>query len=185
MDVEAALAEFAADLPPGQRADALLAPPEPQLLDRLLADVRDSRRTTRHRRLYLVAAAVALIIAGPVVTALATSSSNGSTAVSATASGTAPAGVRAKVTMTDESWGTDLGLTLSGVHGPLSCKLVAVSSTGASQTATTWAVPDAGYGMPGMPKPLTVWGGTGFSRGQIDHFDVRTLDGRTLVSVKE
>jgi hypothetical protein len=182
--VESLLAEFAADVPAGQNAAALLAPPGPEPLDRLLERVRAHRRTAARRRLSLVAAAVVLVVAGPIVTAVAVGRHDAPPAVSATASArSAATGADATVAMTDEPWGTRIGLTLGGVHGPLECDLVAVSTSGARQTVATWAVPGPGYGVTGRPRPLTVEGGTGLPRDQIDHFVVRTLDGRTLLDV--
>ena len=181
-EARTALADFAADLPPERQRNVTPAPGAP-LLDRLLGEVRAARRASRRRQLYLVAAALVLIVGGPVVTA-AMSPGTGRPPAAAVVSATAPDGVHASVRMTDRSWGTDIGLTLSGLRGPLSCELVAVSRTGAAQTTSTWSVPGAGYGVPGNPVPFTVMGGTGFPRSQIDHFDVRTLDGHTLVTVK-
>lgn len=188
MGVEALLAEFAADAPAGRstadHAADLLAGPGPGLLDRLLDEVRATRRRTRRRRLCLVAAAVALIVAGPVATAAVTSHTDAGPGVSAAVSASSAAtGVTAKVSMTDRPWGTDVGMALAGVQGPLECELVAVSTTGDRQTVATWAVPGWGYGVPGHPKPLTVRGGTGIPRDRISRFEVRTLDGRTLVAV--
>lgn len=199
MGVEPLLAEFAAAAPPGQSAEVLLAGPGPEMLDRLIGEVHAARRGTRRRRLYLVAAAVALIIAGPLITSAVTSG-NGTTPVAAptatvtaspsvapvaaTVSATDPAtGARADVAMRDEAWGTDIGLTLSGVQGPLECDLVAVSTNGYHQTVATWSVPGVGYGEPTHPAPLTIQGTTGIPRGQIDHFEVRTLQGHKLVNV--
>ncbi len=189
MGLEPLLAEFAASVPPGVDAGSLLAAPGPGMLDELVGEVRATRRATRRRRLYLVAAAVALIVAGPAVTAAVTSGGGtapvASAKVSATVSAANPAtGAKAAVAMTDKAWGTDVGLTLSGISGPLQCDLVAVSTTGGQQTVATWSVPDWGYGVPGHPAPLTVHGATGISRDRIDHFEVRTLDGRTLVKVR-
>ncbi len=186
MAVEPLLAEFAAATPPGRSVEDLLAGPSPELLDRLIGEVRATRRTTRRRRLYLVAAAVALIIAGPVVTGVVTSGGGTApVAVAATVSATDPGtGTKAAVAMTDKAWGTDIGLTLTGVEGPQVCDLVAVSTGGDRQTVATWSVPDEGYGVPDHPRPLTVRGGTGIPRDRIDHFEVRTLDGRMLVRVR-
>lgn len=185
MGVESVLAEFAAGTPAGQNAGALLAPPPPHLLERLVDQVRAGRRASRKRRLYLVAAAVGMIIAGPTVTAVVATENAAPPVASATATAAnRVSGAHATVAMTDEPWGTQIGLTLGGVKGPLVCDLVAVSKAGTTQTVSTWAVPGAGYGVSDHPKPLSVQGGTGLSRSQIDHFVVRTLDGQTLVTVK-
>jgi hypothetical protein len=185
IDVESLLAEFAAGTAAGATAAELLTPPGPELLDRLVDEVAATRRRAGRRRTYLVAAAVALIVAGPVVTGLAVGTRDAGPAVSATASARDTAsGVDATVAMTDKPWGTQIGLTLGGVQGPLQCDLVAVSTSGVRQTVATWAVPGPGYGVADQPTPLTVQGGTGIPRNEIADFLVRTLDGRTLVDVK-
>jgi hypothetical protein len=184
MDVEAVLAEFSADLADHEAVREILTPPGPALLERAVEEVRSAARAKRRRRMFLVAAAVALIVAGPLVTLGVTGSpGHGDARPSQTVSAAGADGVRAKVLITDTSWGTNLSVVLSGVHGPLTCELVAVGRDGSRQTASTWSVGDEAYGGPGHPGQFTVWGATGFSRAQIDHFDVRTLDGRTLVRV--
>lgn len=101
--------------------------------------------------------------------------------------------------MTPTAWGSAITLRLTGVGGPRSCDLVAVSAQGASQTVTSWTVPPADYG-PDSPAQdqaqdraqgqsqsgpqLQTSGGTGFQPGQISHFEVRDLaSGQLLISV--
>ncbi len=189
MGVEALLAEFAADTPPGQNAGAFLAPPAPQLLDRLMEEVRVKRQVSRRRRAYLVAASLAMIVAGPTVTAVVTSQETTASPPAVSQTVTAQnrlSGAHATVAMTDKSWGTQVGLTLDGVKGPLECDLVAVSKSGVHQTVSSWAVPAGGYESSGHDndKKLVVQGGTSIPRNEIDHFVVRTLDGQMLVTVK-
>ncbi|MFD0277939.1 zf-HC2 domain-containing protein [Kitasatospora sp. NPDC127111] len=161
--------------------------PDPALLDRLVGEVAAVRRRGRVRRLVLVAAAAVLVAAGPAVTAaLVTAESTPGVVAVATRqfSATDPtSGASATVGVEGKSWGSRISLQLSHVQGPLSCDLVAVSRTGARQTVTTWSVPEAGYGTNGVAA-LRTDGGTGFQPTDIDHFEVRTLDGATvLVSV--
>lgn len=184
MGVESLLAEFAADTPAGRREDDLLPEPAPEMLDRLVGEVHAARRTARRKRWYLAAAAAVLIIASPVATVLVVER-NGSPPSSVSVSATNRAtDVEAAIVMTDRTWGTDIALTLSGVKGPLECELVAVSTGGTQQTVATWSVPGWGYGVPGHPKPLSVHGGTGIPRRNIDHFVIRTLQGSPLVTVR-
>ncbi|MFB6888279.1 anti-sigma factor family protein [Kitasatospora sp. NPDC056327] len=177
--VEALLGEYAA-------AADLVNPvprPDPVLLDRLVAEVRASRRRGKVRRLVLVAAAAALTIAGPVVTATVITADS-PPAVTATAAAhrftaTDPAtGAHAVVGVDTAPWGSRVTLELSGVQGPLTCHLVAVSSTGAHQTVTTWNVPATGYP---ATTPLHTTGGTAYPPPAIDHFEIRTLDTDTLL----
>lgn len=197
----ASLAEF-----PGP-APVPVKPPSPHVLDRLVDEVAAKRAQRRRRTRYLVAAAAALIIGGPTAAVVATAG-EGDTGVSArpsptstVAGGDAFALMTKKVSATDpttrvsatvgtqdKAWGTDAVLELKNVKGPLKCSLIAVSKTGAQETLSTWAVPKWGYGVsdpahPAAQYPLYVHGGSALKRADIDHFLVRTLDGRSLVRV--
>lgn len=87
------------------------------------------------------------------------------------------------VALEQKGWGTHIGLELSGVQGPLLCDLVAVGPDGRTEVIGNWQVPAKGYGVPSNPEPLTFHGGTSFAKDTIQRVDVRTSDGRTLVSV--
>ena len=184
----------------GQRQEAgVPAPPEPALLERLLAATAAERRTRRTRRLWLVAAAFVLVAGGPLATlGLAGDDDTPRQTVSAARQmyahgekiGVTDPRTRAEATVSLERkpWGTHVALKLSDVRGPLSCELVAVGPRGEEQTVTTWAVPKGGYGVPGSgddwsAKPLYAYGGAAFDRDEISRFVVRTLDGRTLASI--
>ncbi len=172
------LAEFAADADPADPVPR----PDPAMLGRLVEEVRASRRRGRVRRLALVVAAAAVAVAGPAVTAavITADSPPGVVATAAAHRFTAadPAsGARAVVDVDPVPWGSRITLELSGVPGPLTCDLVAVSGTGGRQTVTTWSVPAAGY----TAAPLHTTGGTAFPPTTIDHFEIRTLDTDTLL----
>ncbi|MFC7646561.1 hypothetical protein ACFQX6_42860 [Streptosporangium lutulentum] len=98
--------------------------------------------------------------------------------------GTGLPGISGGVVLEKKGWGTHAALELKGVKGPLECELVAVSKTGERRTVTGWAVPEKGYGVPGSPRALYVHGGTALSTGDIDHFEVSTTSGKTLLTVK-
>ena len=99
----------------------------------------------------------------------------------------AKTGASGLVGLESKGWGTHVGLELRGVHGPLKCKLEAVSKTGVRDTVTTWAVPNKGYGVPGQPNPLIVHGGTAIPRQDLARFEVRIdnggTDGGSLLSI--
>ncbi|WP_308188966.1 zf-HC2 domain-containing protein [Streptacidiphilus sp. ASG 303] len=160
----------------------------PPLLDRPLADVSAARRRTRTRRLLAVAAAAVLVVGGPVVAATVASGPRTTAAAPVlsgeqhTATDTAT-GVTATVALSPKRWGTEVGLRLSGVRGPLRCSLVAVSRTGEQQVVLNWQVPGSGYGVPGAPEPLLVRGGAGMYRPELDRLEVRTGEGGRLVTV--
>ncbi|MGW6457461.1 zf-HC2 domain-containing protein [Streptomyces sp. NPDC055078] len=184
------------------------APPDPRVLDGLLDEVAAKRAAKRRRGMYLVAAAAALIIGGPAVAIVVTGDdSRGSEAGSPHPHPTSPAEdaffnhmeekvratdastkVSATVGMETKGWGTHTVLELKGVKGPLKCNLIAVSKTGEEEVVTSWAVPKWGYGIPDSPhkaakNPLYVHGGAAMDRNDIDHFEVRTFDGKKLVEV--
>ncbi|MCX4731771.1 anti-sigma factor [Streptomyces sp. NBC_01363] len=181
-------------------------PPGPRVLERLVDEVAAGRARRRRRSGYLVAAAVALIIGGPVVAVMASGNDGPSTRAAGpyptgTDEGTPLRRMPEKVRATDpvtkadatigmerKPWGTSTVLELRNVTGPRKCRLIAVSKTGEEEVVTSWSVPERGYGIedsrhPGATYPLLVQGGAAMDRGDIDHFEVRTFDGRRLVEV--
>ncbi|MFF2845461.1 anti-sigma factor family protein [Streptomyces sp. NPDC058001] len=203
-----------ADLPggPGMQSgtpaigEQLAAKPSRQLADRLVDEVAVRRARKRRRGLYLVAAAAALIIGGPLTVIAVNGDSGGTTGVEAhptspaedaffhhmdqkVTATDASSDVTATVGMENKAWGTHTVLELKNVKGPLKCSLIAVGKNGERETVTTWSVPAWGYGIENSTnanakKPLYVHGGAAFAEKDIDHFEVRTLDGKKLVEVK-
>ncbi|MGW2084884.1 anti-sigma factor family protein [Streptomyces sp. NPDC001880] len=197
--------------PPAAVSAARLVPhvpgqPGPRVLERLIDEVAAGRARRRRRSGYLVAAAVALIIGGPVFAVMA----SGDDGPAARAAGPYPTGsagdthpdrmpeevratdprteVAATIGMARKPWGTSTVLELRNVTGPQKCSLIAVSKTGEEEVVTSWSVPEQGYGAedsshPGASHPLYVQGGVAMDRSDIDHFEVRTFDGRRLVEV--
>jgi len=179
-----------------EHADTLLVCPRPQVLDSLLGTVTESRRRSRTRQKWAAAVAAALIVAGPVVGVTVTEASQPSplTAQQIYEKGEKYSAVdpvtkvAASVSMQQRPWGTHVLLRLSHVQGPLTCELVAVGTKGERQTVTTWSVPPGGYGPSGgyqaTQGQLLVHGGAGLHRDQISRFEVRTLDGKHLVTIR-
>lgn len=99
---------------------------------------------------------------------------------SATDRGTGTTGVFG---VESRGWGTHLAMELRGVRGPLECQLIAVSRTGERQVAMSWKVPNAGYGVPGSPDPLVLHGATSIPRTEVARVEVRTAEGKTLLTV--
>ncbi|TDD92190.1 hypothetical protein E1293_01400 [Actinomadura darangshiensis] len=95
----------------------------------------------------------------------------------------ASTGASGTVGLVDKGWGTQVGLELRGIKGPLRCHLEAVSRDGERSVVAGWRVPDKGYGVSGAPKPLVMQGGTGLTRDQISKFVVRLDDGGTLLTI--
>ncbi|MGW7587120.1 zf-HC2 domain-containing protein [Kitasatospora sp. NPDC054769] len=184
--VEPMLAEYSATVRAAGTDPAGSAPqPGPQLLDRLVAEVGTTRRRGRIRRLVLALAATAMVAAGPAVTAavLTAEHTPAVVAVAEQFSATDPStGAHATVGLDGTTWGTRVSLQLSGVQGPLTCRLVAVPRTGEQQTVTSWSVPASGYG--GGDGTVRTTGGAALQPGDIDHFEVRVQDsGALLVAV--
>ncbi|MEV7774643.1 zf-HC2 domain-containing protein [Kitasatospora sp. NPDC086791] len=183
--VEPLLAEYASSAKAAGRDPAGPAPhPDPQLLDRLVAEVGSVRRRGRVRRLVLALAATAMVAAGPAITAAVLTADNAPAviAVAEQFSATDPAtGAHAAVGVDGTTWGSRVSMQLSGVRGPLTCSLVAVSHSGGQQTVNTWTVPAGSYGNDGV---LRTTGGAALQPGDIDHFEVRVQDtGALLVAV--
>lgn len=152
------------------------AAPGPRLLDKLLSEVATRHRAGRRRWLYAVAAAVVLAAGGP---AIATLTSHGSGSRSAAAAATdAQTGVWARITTQDRVWGSDVKIEVKDAAGPRSCQLVAVGKDGSEQTLASWMEP----GHDG--EATTLQGGAALKSGEITRFEVRTTDGKHLVTVK-
>ncbi|WP_369212545.1 anti-sigma factor family protein [Streptomyces flavofungini] len=199
-----------ADLPAGRgtpvTGESLAARPGPRMAERLFGEVSAGRERGRRRTLFLVAAAAALIVGGP-LTVLAVSGDDGSKGAVAEPHPTSPAEdaffhhmetksratdpstkVSATVGTEEKAWGTHAVLELKNVKGPLKCSLIAVGKDGEKETVTTWSVPRWGYGIKDSPDkwsrgPLYVHGGAAMPPNDIDHFEVTTLDGERLVKV--
>ncbi|GAB2845879.1 anti-sigma U factor RsuA [Actinoallomurus bryophytorum] len=92
-------------------------------------------------------------------------------------------GVAGIVAMEHKGWGTHTALDLTHVKGPLTCRLVAISKSGAAHVMTEWAVPPTGYGEPGAPDHLQVHGGTSLQRSDLRRFEVRDQSGATLLTI--
>lgn len=180
------LAELA---PPGT---GVPAPPNgDRILGKLVKEVSVERKRRRSRRMFAIAASIAMIIAGPTVALLATRNDQGAqpqpfAASTVTHSGTdATTGAQATVGTIEKKWGTAVALSLRGVDGPVTtCKLVAFGKDGKAQTVSTWSVPAKGYGTADQPEPLELSGGAGMMPSEISHFDVIANNGKKLVSVK-
>lgn len=91
-------------------------------------------------------------------------------------------GVRARISLTGNAWGTGLGLTLSGVRGPLTCELLVIDSTGRSTVAISWTVPEPGYGTQDQPEPLLLPGAIAVARDDITRVEIRATDPAGIVS---
>ncbi|MER7854979.1 zf-HC2 domain-containing protein [Streptomyces bacillaris] len=153
--------------------------PSPGLADRLVAAVAARRRRTGRRRAAMVAAAVVLAVAGPLAVAAGSSGGPAEGAVVERWVGADPgSGAAAVVTATRREWGTAVALEAVGVEADGVCALVAVGRDGSEETVSSWSAGGAGAG-----GPVEVAGGAALRPEGIDRFEVRTAEGRRLVTV--
>ncbi|MFF4346000.1 zf-HC2 domain-containing protein [Streptomyces sp. NPDC001530] len=150
------------------------AAPGPRLLDRLLGEVATRNRAGRRRWLYAVAASVVFAAGGPAI-AIVTADGSASTQVAATDAST---GVWAQVTTQDRVWGSEVDVQVKDAGGPHACQLVAVGKDGSEQTVTSWMEP------PHDGEATSMQGGAALQPDEISRFEVRTMDGKHLVTLK-
>lgn len=152
-----------------------MAQPGPRLLDRLLGEPARLRRTRRRRTLYGLAASVVLAVAGPGIVAFAGHTAPAAQVAAATDPDT---GVWARVTSAEEDFGSALRLEVKDGSGTHTCRLVAVGRDGTEQVVAGWT--NAGDGT----RPTTAMGATAMRPEQIARFEIRTTDGKRLVTVR-
>jgi hypothetical protein len=167
-------------------------------LDRMLNVVSLERRRARTRRVLSAAAAIVVVVAGIAFGIIGlspfSSGSPGSPRALPTPHKTYGVkeepptkryqakdpltGANAEVAVTDNKWGTRVQLKLTTVNGPLVCQLIAVGKDEQTAVAMTWKVPSAGYGSVAQPDPLVVDGSTSIRTADLDHFEVRAIEGK-------
>ncbi|WRZ89050.1 zf-HC2 domain-containing protein [Streptomyces sp. NBC_01007] len=159
------------------------AAPGPRLLDRLLGEVATRNRAGRRRFLYALAASVVLAAGGPTI-ALVTAHGSPSDQVAAAdppanqmARTDAETGVWAQVSTRDRVWGSEIEVQVKDAKGPRSCELVAIGEDGSEQTVTSWMEP------PHNGDAITMQGGSSMRTDEIRRFEVRTADGKHLVTL--
>lgn len=175
-------------------AGSIDARPSPRLLERLTDEVTVARRRSGRRRLRLVAAAAALIVALPVATVALQElpgqreqqGQQGQQAqrIAAKDAGT---GVTASAMTEKRAWGTSVSLRLTGLTGPRTCRLFVIGKDGIEHPVLSWAVPTGGYGIAGAAgheEPLDIAGSTDLPSGDIGRWEVRTVDGQPLLTLK-
>jgi hypothetical protein len=159
--------------------DEIVAPAElrDELCEELLARAAARRGRQARRRMVGLAAGVAVLaaVAAGVVTDGALPRTP-SPAVSSTVAATDPhSWVHASITLTSQTWGTEIRLRLSGVAWAQHCMLVVSSADGRRDVAASWVATYQGS--------FNVTGTTAIPVRQIRHLDVVTTTGRRLVSV--
>ncbi|CAM5232673.1 zf-HC2 domain-containing protein [Streptomyces hirsutus] len=188
--------------------ESLSAKPAPRVVEKLVDEVAERRAKKRRRNFYMVAAAGALIVSGPFVAVAANGGGDGGSGgggtnrtlsadpakdlfdqipdkLTATDPGT---GVSVTVAVQEKDWGTGLAAQITNVKGSKKCALIVVGKNGERETATSWTVPEWGYGLPDATTdkaklPLHVQGGASFDPDEIDSYEIVTFDGEKLVEV--
>lgn len=171
--------------------------PSPQVLDGLITKVSESRKRSRARRVFALAASGAVIVGAGAIgyTTLAGGDNdplngNHTPAVALLMSGAktvsatdATSHLEARVAIEDRAWGTHAALELRNIRGPKVCSLVAVPKSGPEETMFTWRIPEKGYGVPEQPNPFTMHGATSYDLSEIAEFKVVTREGQVLVTL--
>ncbi|MYR94522.1 MULTISPECIES: zf-HC2 domain-containing protein [unclassified Streptomyces] len=152
--------------------------PSPGLADRLMEAVAAGRRRAGRRRLALVAAAVVLAVGGPLAVAGAPEGPGRVVGVQRWVGADQASGAAAVVTAAGHEWGTSVALEAVRVPAVGVCALIAVGRDGSEETVSSWSARGAGDGL------VEVSGGAALRPEGIDHFEVRTADGRRLVTVE-
>jgi hypothetical protein len=167
---------------------------EPQRAEALVRTVRTERRkaTARHRLTLAACLAVLVAGAGGAVAAgqLGLLDQPGQQQ-NAPVTSAAPklhavsqqTDTEASVWVDGKKWGSEVTLEIDHVVGPASCRLIAVSRSGQSETLMSWNVPPEGYGTSQQPRSLVLHGSTAISRSDLSRLEVRTTGGSLLVSV--
>jgi hypothetical protein len=172
--------------------EQLGSPPE-ELLDSILAKAADESRGRRHKnRLWLVAAAAALVIVTGVGVRAVTGTGGGTIAkpppstsgpptatpsAATTVNGNDPAtGVRAEIAMQPREWGTAFSVRLAGAPAESRCRLIAIDKKGRRDVAGGWQVEYLG--------DASFYGSSMFQKQDIASIEIRTVDGKRLLHVR-
>lgn len=149
--------------------------PPPRLLERLIADVAREARTPRGRRVAVMVGAAAVLVGIGGASAAIGLSTDHSPATATVQAVDPHTHVHATVTVSGQSWGSELGLTLSGAYPNGTCSLVARSDDGRSDTAATWVASPQGT--------AHVPGATSIPAGHLKELDIVTSTGYQLVRI--
>jgi hypothetical protein len=150
------------------------------------------RRRPRRRFALLLAAAALVIFSGIGLSVLPTHggtpdrsarAADSPTAGSSRAPGggrylwavNAVTGTRLDITINDQQWGTHMSFSLTEKNGPLRCRLITVSRTGAVEVVSSWQVPAEGYGTSAHPERLRLQANSSFPVSAIDRLEVEVL----------
>jgi anti-sigma factor RsiW len=166
---------------------AQVSEPPAELLSSILAAAAGRRRAEKRTQrvwLMLAAAAVFILIGGGTIlgTTLRGSPTSHPTPIAAgqvVSASDAATHVEGQANVWAESWGTAVTIRISGVQPGDHCQLIAVAKNGRRDVAASWQVAYGGYG-----REPQFAGSTMIPRDQLASLEVRTLDGRPLLTLK-
>ena len=149
---------------------------EPQLpsdlFERVAAKVREDDRLNRlrTRKRWTAVAAAVVLIAGGIGGGLAASSDHQRHTFHASVGA-----VRMDVTVVGQKHGAELNVSIAGLPQQQQCELIAISRTGARESAGTWTATYAGN--------AHVTGSTSFAKAQLAQLVLLGTQGQRLIAV--
>jgi hypothetical protein len=168
------------------KAEGTAEPDEAAVVE-LISRRAIARRHRVRQRLGLAAAAGLVLLGGGVAVGMATAPRQAPELAQLTGQAHSATdkltGASGTVHLVAKPYGTQITLDLSGVRGPLTCQLVAVSRTGQRAIAVDWRVPATGYGVPGHPMHLIIIGGTAITPQDLSRLVIDVVGGSTLLSI--
>jgi hypothetical protein len=150
-------------------------PVPPQVLDRVLASVREEKPRRRPRGTTWAAIAFAVVSAAAAAAAIVVTAQHGASDALHLRATSAATHITGDFTITDRSWGTQIQVSLVGTYPPGQCVLVAHSRGGRTETAATWTA--------GRNGTTAVPAASSFPVSQLSELDVVSAAGRRLVGV--
>jgi hypothetical protein len=181
LDELAGMADLLSGVEPVEATDE--SPDEAAVVDLVRRRAAAQRRRSRWQ-IAAAAAAAVVVVGGGAAVGIAVAPPGSISMQGVRHSATDPAtGVASTVGLVSKPFGTQLIMDLAKVRGPLRCDLVAVSKTGQREVVAQWAVPAAGYGVPGHPAHLVLAGATSIQAKDLSSIQVKVVNGRTLVKI--
>jgi hypothetical protein len=152
--------------------------PPDELLDRVLATISTERgtvRSSRRRRRLALAAAAVLIVGGTATGAVVAFQGSQAADQIQLVDGRSSMGVRATTSVLPEAWGTRIDMRLAGLPPRISCRLIARTDDGRTETAASWRVT--------YQDSIEVEGMTSLSPDDLAELEVIDDNGRRLITV--
>ncbi|MGW9195656.1 anti-sigma factor family protein [Micromonospora chersina] len=85
-------------------------------------------------------------------------------------------GVKTTMWLASKEYGTQIGVFLTRLPGPRTCRLLVVRKNATSEVVSTWSVPGGGYGTNTNQLPLTLSASTSAPLKDIEKIQVQSVD---------